>query len=330
MTAQNQAVEKQPAIINRFKQIIADQHLSHAYLLTGNSGIGKKEVALWVAMRLFCTNLTQDNNPCGICNECQRILNGDHPDVVEIKPDGQSIKVDQVRFLKSEFSKSGVEGSQKIFIIEQADKMTASAANSLLKFIEEPVGQVHAFLLTENKNLMLPTIISRTEVIELNPLKKAKMISDLVAQGVSENIAKILVQLTDSPTEMKQMMENDWIIDIHKNLNHWFEMITRRDMNAFVVIQTKIMPLAHDRFLQLKIFDLVAFYLLDVLEVKFKQQQIIYQDIQSKTNQLADQIDTNKVLALMDIVLPLSNGLKQNINFQGLLEQATIKMCNLF
>ena len=105
-------------------------------------------------MRLFCQNPDDQGFPCGVCNECRRIIEKEHPDVVEIEPDGQSIKVDQVRFLKSEFSKSAVEGNQKVFIIFAAETMTTSAANSLLKFIEEPVGNTVAFLITSNRNLI--------------------------------------------------------------------------------------------------------------------------------------------------------------------------------
>lgn len=325
----NQAVEKQPEIIERFKKMIRNHHLAHAYLLTGAAGIGKKDVAKWVAMRLFCINV-QDNEPCGVCEECTRIMTNQHPDVVEVAPDGQSIKVEQVRFLKAEFSKSGVEGSKKVFIIDQANKMTTSAANSLLKFIEEPSGNVTAFLLSENKSLMLPTIVSRTEIIELNPLQNAQLIKELVDNGVSKINAQILIRLTNATEEMNELIENDWISDAHKAVEKWFFAATAGDITAFVDVQTKIMVLARDRLHQEKVLDLMMLYAMDLLELKFHQESIVYESSRNHLQEIADRTSVDKLLNAVDLILPLRNKLNQNINFQGIVEKATIELCDLF
>jgi DNA polymerase-3 subunit delta' len=325
----NQAVEKQPEIIKRFNQMIDSQHLSHAYLLTGAGGIGKKDVAQWVAMRLFCIDL-QNQMPCGKCEECTRIMSGQHPDVVEIAPDGQSIKVEQVRFLKAEFSKSGVEGSRKVFIIEQANKMTTSAANSLLKFIEEPSGEVTAFLLAENRSLMLPTIVSRTEIIELKPLPQDRLVAELVQQEVAKTDAQILSRLTNDTGEIKLLVENNWIAEAHKALEKWFISATAGDITAFVDVQTRIMGLAKDRFYQEKILDLMMLYAMDLLELKFEQNTITYETNRRQLQQLADQTSVRQLLEVTDLILPLKHNLSRNLNFQGIVEKATLKMCNIF
>ena len=325
----NQAVEKQPEIVKRFNEMIDSQHLSHAYLLTGADGIGKKDVAQWVAMRLFCIDL-QGSMPCGECEECTRIMSGQHPDVVEIAPDGQSIKVEQVRFLKSEFSKSGVEGARKVFIIEQANKMTTSAANSLLKFIEEPSGEVTAFLLAENRSLMLPTIVSRTEIIELKPLPKDRLIKELTEQNIAETDARILTRLTNDTSEIQTLVDNNWILDAHKALEKWFITATTGDITAFVDVQTRVMALAKDRFYQEKILDLMMLYAMDLLELKFDQETITYEANRRQLQELADQTNVRQLLAVADVLLPLKHQLSQNLNFQSVVEKATIKICNIF
>jgi DNA polymerase III, delta'' subunit len=325
----NQAVEKQPEIVKRFNEMIDSQHLSHAYLLTGADGIGKKDVAQWVAMRLFCIDL-QGSMPCGECEECTRIISGQHPDVVEIAPDGQSIKVEQVRFLKAEFSKSGVEGARKVFIIEQANKMTTSAANSLLKFIEEPSGEVTAFLLAENRSLMLPTIVSRTEIIELKPLPKDRLIKELTEQNIAETDARILTRLTNDTSEIQTLVDNNWILDAHKALEKWFITATTGDITAFVDVQTRVMALAKDRFYQEKILDLMMLYAMDLLELKFDQETITYEANRRQLQELADQTNVRQLLAVADVLLPLKHQLSQNLNFQSVVEKATIKICNIF
>lgn len=332
MTAavKNPAVTKQPAVIERFQQMIENRHLAHAYLLTGASGTGKKEVARWVAERLFCQNL-QDGMPCGKCEECHRISTGQHPDVVEIEPDGQSIKVDQVRFLKAEFSKSGVEGNRKVFIIDQAHLMTTSAANSLLKFIEEPAGNVTAFLLTESKNLILPTIMSRTEIIELKPLQKSQLVAELTADGeVTESTAHLLVRLTSDREEMQSLLENNWIEDAHKALEKWFGAVTKGDMSAFVDVQTRIIGLAKDREHQAIVLDMMMLYAMDLLALKFGQADLTYLTDQAALRQVAEQTTVSQLLKVSDLLLPLCGKLKQNLNFQGIVEKVTIELCDIF
>ncbi len=108
----NVAQTKQPAIFTQFMNLVKNNELSHAYLFTGEDGAGQFSVAMGVAMRLF---VRMSKMGCHVekCAECVRIMNYDHPDVVVTKPDGQSIKIDQIRHVKSEFTKSAMEGSKK-------------------------------------------------------------------------------------------------------------------------------------------------------------------------------------------------------------------------
>ena len=158
-------IEKQAEIIERFKKMKAREQLQHAYIFDGLAGVGKYDLAIWVSQMLYCKRPKVDGAPCLECNQCQRIAAGEHPDVVTLKADGASIKVRQVRQIKEEFSKSGVESRKKILIVEEMEKMTVSAANSLLKFIEEPEGQILIMLLTEEIQKLLPTITSRCQII---------------------------------------------------------------------------------------------------------------------------------------------------------------------
>ena len=114
--------ERQPFLTKHFAKLIRENKLVHAYLLSGAEGTGKIELAKWVAKGIFCLN-SQNGVPCLKCSECNRIENNNHPDVVTIMPDGLSIKVEQIRYLKSEFNKSGVESDRKVFIIQDAQKM---------------------------------------------------------------------------------------------------------------------------------------------------------------------------------------------------------------
>ena len=149
----------QPIVFRQLQNSFEHGRLAHAYLFEGDQGTGKAELALWFAKHQFCLNL-QEEMPCETCNNCLRITSKDHPDVVEIEPDGQSIKVDQIRALQSELTKSGFESAKKVVIIHQAEKMNMNSANSLLKFLEEPPANFMIILETQSLGKILPTIRS--------------------------------------------------------------------------------------------------------------------------------------------------------------------------
>ena len=146
--------ESQSKLFEEFSQIIRENRLSHAYLFSGD--FGSLDMAIWLAQSRFC--LTPENDlPCGHCRPCRLIAHGDFSDVKLVEPQGQIIKTDTIRQLTREFSQSSFEGQAQVFIIRDADKMHVNAANSLLKFIEEPQSQIYIFLLTADDSRMLPT-----------------------------------------------------------------------------------------------------------------------------------------------------------------------------
>lgn len=143
------------------KHALESGKISHAYLFNGPSGTGRVAMAREFAKALFCTEDGAD--ACGECLECRKFKHGNQTDLTIIVPDGQSIKIDQIRELQKDLSYRNSGMKRKIYMIEQADKMTLQAANSLLKFLEEPLSPVVAILITDNGQAVLPTIRSRTQ-----------------------------------------------------------------------------------------------------------------------------------------------------------------------
>ena len=165
-----QLEELQPTVLKMIKNSILKKRVAHAYLLEGMRGTGKRETGMLIAKSLLCVAPAAGYQPCEQCINCKRINSGNHPDVHMIEPDGLSIKKQQIKELQEEFSKKAVESSRKIYIIVHADKMSVSASNSLLKFLEEPSPQTVALLLTEQLQQILPTILSRCQVLSFQPL----------------------------------------------------------------------------------------------------------------------------------------------------------------
>lgn len=250
-------------IKQKLKHGIDTQHLVHAYLFVGERGTNKKETALWLAERLFCINVDADGEPCGMCRNCRRIVHNEHPDVQWIEPDGQMIKVEQVQELRMEFNKSSLEGGKKIFIIDEADKMTESAANRLLTFIEEPRTDMLAILLTSNETQVLPTIVSRCQVITFTAKPDADLEADLITENIGVQKAKLISQLTHRRSEALELAKNESFAEKMTQANVWFQHLKSKDSMAFIDVQQVIVPVFKERRDAQQLLDILAIWVKD-------------------------------------------------------------------
>ncbi len=150
---------------------VSENRVSHAYIINGERGSGKKMLANLFAMTLLCEK--QEPDPCNECHSCRQAESGNHPDIIRIiheKPN--TISVDDIREqVNNTINVKPYQGPYKIYIIPEADKMTPQAQNALLKTIEEPPHYAVIFLLTENAELLLPTINSRCVMLKLRNIK---------------------------------------------------------------------------------------------------------------------------------------------------------------
>jgi len=186
----------------------ANQRLSHAYLFSGPAGVGKKKVAMEFVKAIQCARQDFKNRSfaaCGICNSCQLIEKGQHPDVIifgtasrpeEEKADGekelaepfksQEIKIEQIRRLQHQLSLTPFYNGKKIVLIDDAERMTTEAANCLLKTLEEPSSNSLLILISANTSVFLATIISRCQQIKFSLVKKALIENGLQISGFKD------------------------------------------------------------------------------------------------------------------------------------------------
>lgn len=145
--------------------------LSHAYILSGPAGSGKHTLARLLCGAMLCTAPAQ-RRPCGHCGPCKKVFAGIHPDVAVIAgpAEGKPITVDQVRQLRADAYIRPNEGERKVYLLEGADRMNASAQNAMLKLLEEGPAYAAFLLLTDNAAALLPTVRSRCEHLPLSPV----------------------------------------------------------------------------------------------------------------------------------------------------------------
>jgi DNA polymerase-3 subunit delta' len=145
----SEIINLQPVVMRQLQMVFQKNRVAHAYLFEGSKGTGKHAVMRAFVKLLLCEHPLQ-NVPCETCRGCRRFESGNHPNFIQIEPDGQDIKKDQILQLIFEMNKTSLEAGRKIYVIHKADRLNASSANSLLKFLEEPEGQVLAILLQKN------------------------------------------------------------------------------------------------------------------------------------------------------------------------------------
>ncbi len=170
-------------IINYIGNAVSMDQVSHAYILNGERGAGKKMLAHLFAMTLLCEKGGPD--PRNECHSCKQAESGNHPDIIRVtheKPN--SISVDDIREqVNNTIMIKPYQGPYKIYIIDRADLMTVQAQNALLKTIEEPPQYAVIMLLTENAELLLPTITSRCVMLKLRYIRDT-----LIRRYLMENL----------------------------------------------------------------------------------------------------------------------------------------------
>jgi DNA polymerase-3 subunit delta' len=173
------------------KAAVTGGQTSHAYLFVGPQGSGKKTAAMLLACALIC-----DDGGCGTCPACQRVRRGAHPDVRVVTPEGAATYlVEQVRDeLVPDMWLAPADGHAKVYIIERADALGDSAANAFLKTLEEPPPSVRIVLLTDDYDAVLPTIVSRCQVIRFAPVTPSRAVALLAERtgvGTDEALAAL-------------------------------------------------------------------------------------------------------------------------------------------
>lgn len=251
--------QKQPLLYKHLGRVFQKENIAHAYIFEGAESKELEEVALWVSQSILCQEKTDEYLACGVCQRCTRIVDGDYPDIRFLYPDGQTIKVDQIREVKQFFAGSGLESTKKILIINQAEKMTPQAANSLLKFIEEPVGDSYIFLLTHNASMLLPTIQSRCQLVTLRDRPKSQLKIEFQQAGVPTINLDLLLEMTQSVNKAVELSNDEWFNEARELIQKWFFYMENHDLQAFIFVQQHLMAHFKDKQNQILMYDILLY-----------------------------------------------------------------------
>lgn len=177
----------QQHIVKTLKNAVKQNKIAHAYLFCGPRGTGKTTVAKILAKAINCTCENKENIPCDECENCISIMNGTHPDIVEIDAASNN-GVDEVRDLIEKVKYAPIEGKYKVYIIDEVHMMSTGAFNALLKTLEEPPAHVVFVLATTEPHKILPTIISRCQRFDFSKINDQSIVERLETVLEGENI----------------------------------------------------------------------------------------------------------------------------------------------
>lgn len=313
----------QPIATQIITNSIVKQRISHAYLLEGPKGTGKMEAAILLAKSIFCLNKS-GAEPCQTCSNCKRITSGNHPNVYKVLPDGLSIKKQQIQMLQEEFTKTGLETNKKVYIIGHADRMTVNAANTLLKFLEEPSSEATAILVTEHSHQMLSTILSRCQMITFRPLSHPALVKQLQEQGIPAYFAAIAAKLTNNVDEALAYCHDEWFAQARTLVIKLCEALGKDSASLFFVQEKWVKHFSEKEQLQMGLDMLLLIYR-DLLYVRFiENEEIVFQDQQDLLQSLS--YSQKRIVSALSNILEAKKRLNANANAQLIFDQLVFRL----
>jgi len=184
-------------------------HFPSSLIICGAQGMGKTAFARMLSAALLCLSDGQ-GRPCMACRGCKRVLNGTHPDLLTPdKTDKKSIGVAEIRGILQALGVFATEGGRRVVLIDDADRLTREAQNSMLKTLEEPGDDTFFILTAARENLLLSTIRSRCRTVRLAPMAEDALTDFLTDEGVPEPEARSLAQLSGGSPGLALRLRGD-------------------------------------------------------------------------------------------------------------------------
>ncbi len=282
----------QKKILTVLNKSVIENRISHTYIFSGPQGIGKKTVANIFAAMLLCENLLiEDEIPrtCEKCNSCKMIKSDNNPDffVVEIKQEETSIKIEEARKIIADISIKPMYSKRKVYIINDAEKMTPEAQNCMLKILENPPSYAVIILTTSNFVALLETVRSRAVRIEFDN-------NDLAE--ISDMLKNEFIQIREDLFEILEKLKNRELIDVYES--YTFFKNNKKEINA--------------------ILDIMVLYYRDLLVFQSLGDPSLLINLDKKGIILKDVNDYSKfkIIENIEIIEETRNNIKQNANYQ--------------
>lgn len=305
-------------VVERLDQKLRQQRLPHAMIFSGPDGVGKRTCAMRLAMALNCG--AEQEIPCGVCSACRKVAAGTHADVqaVTLQEDASQIKIEQIRDLRSRLDFEPLEGAAKVYIIDPAERMTAAAANGLLKALEEPPPATYFFLITTNALELLITIRSRSQTYHFTPAR----LDDLRRAGI-EN--ELVLRWAQGSVGWAVSADPDALRAIRDDVFMFLETVfgANNDSGSEILAASAELSRSKEDYAnRMRVFGVL------VADLLFLKQgvdhRIVNVDIRGRLAQLAESVSLERIVLIADCLKSIEKNLKSYVNRQLMTDQLAL------
>lgn len=305
----------QPIFYNLIKNEFSNQRVPHAFLLVGNN----TTIPLtYLAMSLIC----KETLACEKCNDCRKVKENKYSDIIRFDGKENSIKKSNIELIQDNFKKSSLEGKAKIYIIENIEYATKEAMNTLLKMLEEPTEGIYAIFTANNASRVLPTILSRCQVIDIKPDSKEAIIEALLKEEIDQEAANILARLTPSVDAAKELYDERFEYMQLQVINFIEDLYLKR-ANLIINTQINLLKKYKERD-DIKLFlNMLVLAMKDMFHVKHSDN-IIYCEHLSFFKNIT--VDENQLIKQIEIILETIYTIESNANLLMLMDSMMYRL----
>ena len=300
------------------KNAVLKDKISHAYIFVSNGYPKVLDFALSFAKFLLCPLKQSNNQNCNGCPQCTNIDNNNFTELKIIEPDGQWIKKEQLNDLQEEFNKKALIGDKKVYIINHAEKLNTVSANSILKFLEEPVPNITAILIVENQFQLLETIISRCQIINLNKISKQEEDNYEINE-----YTKLAFIISNTKEEIDTYISDEYKEKLDNAIN--FINTLEKNKLSTLLDTTKLF---HDNFKEkndiIYAFETFILYYKDILNKKLNKELEIFINHDKEINIIATNNTINQIIKKINIIMESKENINYNANINLLIDKLII------
>jgi DNA polymerase III subunit delta' len=307
------------------QKVLASERIAQAYLFYGPSGVGKKFAALQFTKALHCSSISTD--ACDLCPSCRRIDAGNHPDVVIIGPEGNAIRIEQIRALQRQLNYKPYESQRTTMIIDGCELLTLPARNALLKTLEEPPYNTFLVLLTSKKDALPLTIVSRCQLVVFRPLSAPHICTILQQQGVEPNLATVAATLAEG--RLDTFPKHD-IAQILAHRQDVYTMLEDLATSHALAVFTKARQIAAKREQCEDVLHWLGLFCRDMVLLKTDPTRPLYnQDLSAQLATIARAFSVAGLLETFHSLEHYRSLLHMNINPQLIFENLVLQLQKL-